>query len=335
MNEAVFVPELSIVIPVYNVEKYLSDCLESIIGPNITEYEIVLVDDGSSDSSGDICDRYAQKYSSIRVFHKKNTGVSDSRNYGLKNANGKYIAFVDSDDIIECGAIEKILSWTKENDVDLCFLNSVKFYSDMEEEPLDKPFDRDKIRNQNAEDVLRYLSTLNKYSGSVWAKLFKREFLLKSNVQFPFGKKHGEDLSFVRTVLFNAKSFDYLPIPYYKYRMSRTDSATHSVNNVSFFDLFDFVVESVEECKKIKEISPSKSESFMNFVAYEYSVILWHSQFVSKDRKKEANKMLRDYKWVLKYSSIPSVKKISFLSKVFGINLTSKILYLYMKFRLT
>lgn len=324
---------LSFVLPVYNVEKYLGECIESILSQITDECEIILVDDGSIDSSGEICDDYASKYNQIRAFHKKNTGVANTRNQGLRNATGKYVTFVDSDDIIEGTAVEKLLAWSRENDVDMCFLNGVKWYSDLKEEPLDEPFNREKIRNKKPDDVLRYLSTRSKYPGSACTKLFRREFLLDFNIHFPSNRKHGEDLTFVRQALLNAKTFDYLPFAYYKYRLIRKDSATHSINNVSFFELFKFVVESVEECNNIKDMSPQKSESFMSFVAYEYSIILWHSQFVSKDRKKEANQMLNDYKWVLKYSKIPSVNKIAVISKFLGIRLTAKILYIYMKLR--
>ena len=333
MNKNIYTPEISFVLPVYNVEKYLSACIESIIGKSIGEYEIILVNDGSTDSSGNICDDYAQKYNQIRTFHKENTGVSDSRNFGLRNATGKYVAFVDSDDIIEDGAVEKLLDWTRKNDIDMCFLSGVKWYSDLKEEPLDEPLNSEKIRNIKADEVLRYLSTRSKYPGSACTKLFKREFLHKFDISFPCNRKHGEDLTFVRKALLNAKTFDYLPFPYYKYRQARKDSATQSINNVSFFDLSKFIIESVEDCKNIKDMSPQKSESFMSFVAYEYSILLWHSQFVSKDRKKEANQMLNDYKWVLKYSTIPSVNKIAVISKFLGIRLTAKILYIYMKLR--
>ena len=91
----------SIIVPVYNVEKYLSKCIQSLIDQDYNDYEILLIDDGSTDKSGIICEQYAKKYENIYVFHKKNGGLSDARNYGLQKALGDYILFVDSDDWIK------------------------------------------------------------------------------------------------------------------------------------------------------------------------------------------------------------------------------------------
>ena len=91
---------ISIIVPVYNVENYLKECIDSILRQEFRDYEIILVDDGSKDDSGKICDEYGKKYSFISVIHKKNGGLSDARNFGLKIAKGEYILFIDSDDYI-------------------------------------------------------------------------------------------------------------------------------------------------------------------------------------------------------------------------------------------
>lgn len=97
---------ISIIVPVYNTEKYLSACLDSILTQSFTDFELLLVDDGSTDKSGEICDEYAQKDSRIRVFHKENGGVSSARNLGIEEAVGDYLHFVDADDIVLSGAYE-------------------------------------------------------------------------------------------------------------------------------------------------------------------------------------------------------------------------------------
>ena len=91
-------PLLSVIVPIYNVEKYLKQCIESVIKQQLDSYELILVDDGSTDSSKSICDNYSEKNANIKVFHKKNEGASSARNYGLKKASGKYVLFLDSDD---------------------------------------------------------------------------------------------------------------------------------------------------------------------------------------------------------------------------------------------
>ena len=98
--------EISIIVPVYNVEKYLKKCVKSILNQTLDNYEVILVDDGSTDSSGDICERLQSEDNRIKVFHKKNGGLSDARNYGVRYSSGKYITFIDSDDYIRKDYLE-------------------------------------------------------------------------------------------------------------------------------------------------------------------------------------------------------------------------------------
>ncbi|MEG1313359.1 MAG: glycosyltransferase, partial [Bacilli bacterium] len=102
-------PKLSIIVPVYNVDKYINKCIESILAQTFTDFELLLVNDGSLDSSGSICDEYEKKDSRIKVFHKENGGVSSARNLGLENARGEWIAFVDGDDWISPEMYKKLL----------------------------------------------------------------------------------------------------------------------------------------------------------------------------------------------------------------------------------
>lgn len=108
--------KFSIIVPVYNVERYLSRCIESLINQTYSNIEILLIDDGSSDQSPEICDEYSKKYGNIVVYHKKNGGLSDARNYGLERASGEYILFVDSDDYINKDSCQSFYSYLKEHD---------------------------------------------------------------------------------------------------------------------------------------------------------------------------------------------------------------------------
>jgi len=102
-------PQISVIVPVYKVEQYIHRCIDSILSQSFTDFELILVDDGSPDNCGKICDEYAQKDSRIRVFHKSNGGVSSARNLGLDNAKGEWIAFIDSDDFVENEYLEELL----------------------------------------------------------------------------------------------------------------------------------------------------------------------------------------------------------------------------------
>lgn len=321
---------LSFIIPVYNVEKYLPACIDSIVNQGVkdSQYEVILVDDGSKDASGQICDEYAIKYPNVISLHQENAGVSSARNFGIRCAKGKYIAFVDADDLIEKDSVCRILEWSGETDADVCFMQGVKFYSDGSEILLDKPLNRERIRNKSPEEVLDYLSTQSKYPGSACVKIFQREFINQKNVSFPCDKRHGEDLAFMRCVLLNAESFDFLDGPYYRYRQDRDDSCTHTISEKSFFEYFGFITESIQECGMQQN---DKGRYFMSFVAYEYLVSLLMVSAVSKDRKKEAYALLKKYKWVLKQSRVRIVYLTYYLCSLFGLRVTSNILAVYKK----
>ena len=123
-------PLVSVIIPVYNVEEYLCECVDSVINQTYKNLEIILVDDGSTDSSGKICDDYAEKDERIRVIHKNNSGPSKTRNVGLEHAKGKYIYFLDSDDYIELNALEMLVQAAETNDADLVFFEAHSFSDD-------------------------------------------------------------------------------------------------------------------------------------------------------------------------------------------------------------
>ena len=128
-------PLVSVIIPVYNVEKYLERCVDSVLAQTYTNLEIILIDDGSTDTSGKICDEYAQKDARIRVLHKKNTGIADTRNIGLDISKGEYIAFVDSDDFVASIFIEVAMDAMLNEQCDLVALTDGIAFWDGEAEP--------------------------------------------------------------------------------------------------------------------------------------------------------------------------------------------------------
>lgn len=149
-------PTISIIVPIYNVEKYLCYCLDSICNQTFKDWECLLIDDGSTDKSGRICDQYAHKYNQIKTFHKKNGGVADARNYGLKHAIGKYIMYVDGDDWIEADSIERLLQTANENNADLVIGDFNFVYGDKKTPYRSSEWTEDKIMS------------LGNYISSVW-----------------------------------------------------------------------------------------------------------------------------------------------------------------------
>lgn len=323
---------LSIIIPVYNVEAYLSECVDSILHQATGECEIILVDDGSTDLSGELCRQYAENNISVKVFQKNNGGLSSARNAGMSVAVGKYITFIDSDDKIFPCSIEEILSWIKSEDADMCFLRAFKFYPDGTKKDLGEGIVKSQLYSQNRVDSIRHLASRAKYPGSAWAKLYKRDFLLNNNLYFPFDRRYSEDLGFIRDCILCARSFDALDIPYYLYRQNRQGSITNNVTSKNFNDLLRFIIESSEKLTNNKSANDSICESVMSFVAYEYSVLLYLYNFISKKEKKSALTELKKYKWTLKYSGNKKTALIQLVCCFFGIRFTSFLIKLYRKF---
>ncbi|MGN0660845.1 MAG: glycosyltransferase [Oscillospiraceae bacterium] len=202
---------LSIVVPVYNAEKYLSRCIESILNQRYKNFELILIDDGSTDSSGKICDEYALKDERIVVIHNVNKGVSEARNTGIANASGKYLAFVDSDDFVNDDIYEKMIGYASEKSMPMCghFLvdenatikNSRKVYSVDGEVPLN-----------------RFFEFCENFSMNVpWNKIFITDIIKKNNLLFRKDLSLGEDLIFCLNYLRYIKNIYVINEPLYNY----------------------------------------------------------------------------------------------------------------------
>lgn len=207
---------ISIIVPVYNVEPYLRQCLDSVIGQTYRDLEILLIDDGSPDRCGVICDHYAELDSRIRVFHTGNNGLSAARNLGLREATGSYIGFVDSDDWIELNMYEALVEMIERNDAELCVCGFWKESIKTTEWKLE-------TAAYSGTEALRALldGTIN---DAVWNKLFKKSIFEKTS--FPEGKNY-EDSAIMHRVFAEASKVVVVPTPLYHYR-KRPQSITAS-----------------------------------------------------------------------------------------------------------
>ena len=162
---------ISVIVPVYKVEKYLEKCIESVLKQTYTNLQIILVDDGSPDNCGKICDEYAKKDSRIEVIHKINGGLSDARNVGINRANGRYIGFVDSDDYIKEDMYEKLINLIKEYDADISICNLYDVIDG-------KEYVRNKdngIHEYSRIDILKEILLDKNIQSYAWNKLYKKE----------------------------------------------------------------------------------------------------------------------------------------------------------------
>ena len=315
--------KLSVIIPIYKTEIFLEDCVNSILSQSTEEIEIVLVDDGSPDNCPKMCDDIAKSNDNVLVVHKENGGLSSARNAGLAVATGKYVTFVDSDDLITSSSIRDVLNWINTDDADVCFLGAEKLFSDGRKSDLGESIDRDVIHSCTKEEAIAYLSTRPKYPGSAWSKLFKREFLVENDLHFPYDRRYSEDLGFILDCLRKAKKIDALNTHFYQYRQGREGSITNKVSIKNFNDLYRFIEESVPKLTNGKKPLDSVCKDLMSFVAYEYTVLLHLYRSIDKECKKDAIKKLKESKWTLRFANNKKTKLVYVFAMLFGLRITS------------
>ena len=212
---------ISIVVPVYKVEDFLERCVKSIQNQTYQKLEIILVDDGSPDRSGTICDELAEKDKRIKVIHKSNGGLSDARNVGVKEATGKYLLFVDSDDYISPNLVEKTVAVAEKNSCDIVLFDYYYVENGKCEVRTNNVPDN-QIINLEKEQKLLLIPP------AVWIKLYNRQFYNKVNCSFPKGLYY-EDLGTTPKMLTEAKRIVYLKEPLYYY-IIRGNSIMNSNN---------------------------------------------------------------------------------------------------------
>lgn len=211
------VPEISVIIPVYNSEEFLSECINSILSQSFKNFEIILINDGSSDSSGKICDSYAISDSRVRVYHKVNGGVSSARNLGLSKAKGNYICFIDADDWIESDCFSESMKAAKEFGSDIIQYGYLEHHSNGNHKLIVPP-----VRwNFNKIDFYHQSGS---YQSAVWGFIIKKT-IIENNLAFPDKIKYGEDQEFILKALFYAQNITTLNKQFYFYR-ENINSAT-------------------------------------------------------------------------------------------------------------
>ena len=204
----------SIIVPIYKVEKYLKTCINSILLQTFSDFEVILVDDGSPDQCGKICDDYVEQDSRIKVIHKANGGLSSARNAGLNTAIGEYVIFVDSDDYWDDNtALEHIQNNLTETKADLLIFPAKRFYEDENKftNILNIKVDRNKIINQNTEQAIKYMLENNIYRAAAWNKVVKKKIIDSHNMRFKDGYL-SEDMDWCGDLLMYCSTLIFMKI---------------------------------------------------------------------------------------------------------------------------
>lgn len=268
---------ISVIIPVYNVENYLNECLDSVYNQKFKDIEIICVNDGSTDNSLEILQNYAKKDSRIKIITQENHGLGHARNTGLKHATGEYVLFVDSDDILCENALEELYNHVSLNDSDVVIFNFFRYNGNV--------YAPTGIFSDNISEkgnMIDYTKCTFDYKAikeyvmydyfAVWFKMYKKEFLDKYELIFPVGIAYEDVLFQVKSFIY-ADKISFLPKHLYSYRTANSNSLTSDGSKI--FDIVT-VVDSVEEFLKEMSLYDDFEFEFLMFkiMHYEYKIIV-------------------------------------------------------------
>lgn len=293
-------PLISIVVPVYNVELYLNQCVDSILAQSFKNYELILVDDGSYDSSSIICDNYANEDERIHVIHKTNAGSSDARNIGIENSWGEYIIFVDSDDYWEGeDSLAELVEIIQKDRTDVILFGCKDFLVDKNKMVISRiGYNEVFLRNHNIEENIRYLFDHNLFPGSAWLLAVKRNLIIQRDIFFEKGIK-AEDYDWLINIFTNIKTVAALNRPFYVYRKGRKQSITGTADIKSIQSILFIIRKWMPILEKNDSL---KNKYFLSHLAYIYMIAILIYSKIDKKSQKAIFNCLCDVKRVLKYS---------------------------------
>ena len=321
--------KVSFVLPIYNVEKYLSECVESILAQTYSDFEILLVDDGSPDNCPVLCDEWAKKDSRIKALHKPNGGLSDARNYGLEHAQGDYVVFVDSDDFwVNKECLQRLMNVVDAHpECDFIGFNCSYYYSDTKtynkwvayDESLSKPTDKN--------TVLCSLVASGTFPMSACLKILKRKALLEINLNFIKGLL-SEDIPWFIDLLEGAKKCMFINDYIYAYRQGVVGSISNSFSVRNFNSILRIIDNELQKLEG-RTFNEKTKDYIKSFLAYELCICLGGLGQLDKSVRNEYYEKLKPYKWLLKFRQNPKVKKVSILNSLVGFRLTRFFLEFY------
>ena len=254
--------DISVIVPVYNVEKYLPKCIDSILAQTFTNFELLLINDGSKDSSGTICDEYAAKDSRIRVFHKENGGVSAARNLGLDNAKGEWIAFVDSDDWVDESYLMDLFQAADEKD--MLVVQGLRYYSIENTETNICGFENGTYINN---DILKAFSEkeLHRFGGPV-SKLYNKTLIEQNQIQFNTEIHFGEDLLFMLNYIESISVVKFIANSNYSYKQLSGGLSNRYNSLESEYKLYKGLIESFLKIQN-KSNSQDVTNTYVHFTS--------------------------------------------------------------------
>ena len=321
-------PFFSVIIPIYNTGKELERCVNSVLSQTFEDMELILVDDGSTDDSGQLCDQFAEKDERVLVIHQENGGSSEARNTGVRNAKGNYLVFLDSDDMwSEEDALEgvyKVIKKILNTDVVVFGLEIWK-----EDGTFVKTRKVDTLNSTSKEDIIKNLIYTNQYFSASYVKILRRTFFIENNLFFKKGLLSGEDMEWSARVMVLCDSIQVYPSTFYKRIRRNEGSITSDIGKKNILDVLDAIEKGISFIQE-NESAKSLQDIYYEYWAYNYAMLLGLAVKVKKDPEYSMiYKRLADLKWLLKYDHVKKVKMMKLATKFLGLKGAMKLLSVY------
>lgn len=314
-------PKISVIIPVYNVEKWLNKCVDSILSQSYENFEVILVNDGSTDKSKDICDSYSKKDNRVRVLNIKNSGQSVARNNGLKKATGDYILFVDSDDYISDNNIfKKFVKILEESNYDFIYTSYCRFEDGNDDEiseVLPINLTNDDIKNKEGKDTLIDLINKNSFHHAPYLKVCRKDFIIKNKLYFREGYYH-EDAEWSFKVFYYAKNLFIYDKPWYMRRMRENSTITSRNEKVVCKKLCDRLIIADDLINFFQKENPSEV-IIEDLVRMYWGDLMITRGIKEKDNINKCKEVIASTKAVLSKSKVKKYLIGSKVIKYFGV----------------
>lgn len=323
-------PFFSVIVPVYKVEEYLPQCVESILGQTFSDFELLLIDDGSPDNSGEMCDRYAELDQRVQVIHKENGGLSSARNCGLKIAKGEFVAFLDSDDYWDkADALELIYKEISASGSDVVLLKHKKLHMQTGQvEGCDDFSSTKDIEYLSYAEQLKFCVSKQFFDTCAWNKVFRRNLMQKCDLFFVEGII-SEDLDWAARLSLAASRLAIVSDPVHVYRKGRVGSITSSIQLKNLID----TKASIERCidyVRSRDLPDVFLEAYFSYVSYRYVIWMAESAVVADNAKKQLVNEMKKHEWLLQYKLNRKVAMTSNVRRIVGYQLSCKILGFYL-----
>ncbi len=322
-------PLISVIVPIYNVEAYLHQCVDSVLNQSFKDLEVILVDDGSPDRCPEICDAYACQDARVKVIHKENGGLSSARNCGLRAASGTYVMFLDSDDYWLDNCLETFLKMEKKWQPEVVAFPAIRWqYKENIFSAAEVSYP-EWLNDASIQQVLEYLIAHDLYAGSSCKKILKREFLLKHDLFFVDGIK-SEDIEWSFRLLEHVENFKFLNEAFYVYRMGRSDSITNTINEAHLGQYLEFLGVAKEKIEN-SVVESWRKKIILGYISYHYCILvgLANRLCVAPGLAKK----LREMRIVLKYCFGKKSKMCYRVYSVLGYRGLCFVLGMYLKLR--